>query len=177
MIHKDFVAKYGIQTHFLPCPLKVYNADGTHNARGQIEKFIIIHLQIKDHKEQIGLIITDLSPNTVFLGHDQLKMHNPVINWKTGHIEFRCQNNHISQSVDEKDEEEDFSPFKEDHLYWLNCNEYIQNVAMEVAIKDFKQKKRKHMKKLPPNMSTNTKTCLPKNCSMYSPQEDLEITQ
>ena len=78
-IHKDFVAKYGIQTHNLPCPLKVYNADGTHNARGQIKKFAIVYLQIKDHKEQIGLVITDLGPNTIFLGHDWLKMHNPAI--------------------------------------------------------------------------------------------------
>ena len=69
-IYKDFVAKYGIQTHNLPCLLKVYNADGTHNAGGQIEKFVIAHLQIKDHKEQIGLAVTDLGPNTVFLGHD-----------------------------------------------------------------------------------------------------------
>ena len=78
-IHKDFVTKYGIQTHNLPCPLKVYNADGTHNARGQIKKFAIVYLQIKDHKEQIGLAITDLGPNTIFLGHDWLKMHNPAI--------------------------------------------------------------------------------------------------
>ena len=150
LIHKDFVVKYGIQTHFIPCPLKVYNADGTYNTRGQIEKFAIIHVQIKDYKEQIGLTITDLSPNTVFLGHDQLKIHNPVINWKTGHIEFRCQNNHISQSVDEKDEEEEFSPSKEDCLYWLNCDEYIWNVAMEVAIKDFKQEKKKTYEEVAP---------------------------
>ena len=44
LIHKDFITKYGIQTHNLPCLLKVYNANGTHNARGQIEKFAIVHL-------------------------------------------------------------------------------------------------------------------------------------
>ena len=94
-IHKDFIAKYGIQTHNLPCLLKVYNANSTHNAGGQIEKFVIVHLQIKDHKEQISLAVTDLSPNTVFLSHNWLKIHNPTINWKTGRIEFRCQNDHI----------------------------------------------------------------------------------
>ena len=88
LIHKDFVVKYGIQTHSLPHPLKVYNADGTHNAGGQIKKFAIVYLQIRDHKEQISLAITDLGPNTVFLGHNWLKMHNPAIDWKTGCIEF-----------------------------------------------------------------------------------------
>ena len=77
-------------------------------------------------------------------------MHNPAIDWKTGHIKFRCQNDHISQSVNEKDKEEDFSPSKGDHLYQLNCNEYIWNVATEVAIKDFKQKKKKTFKEVAP---------------------------
>ena len=95
-IHKDFIIKYGIQIHSLPCLLKVYNADSTYNARGQIKKFAIVYLQIKDHKEQISLAIMDLSLNTVFLGHDWLKMHNPAIDWKTECIKFQCQNNHIA---------------------------------------------------------------------------------
>ena len=70
-------------------------------------------------------------------------MYNPAINWKTGHIKFWCQNDHIPQSVDEEDKEEDFSPSKGDCLYSLNCNEYIWNVAIEVAIKDFEQKRKK----------------------------------
>ena len=149
-IHKDFVTKYGIQTHNLPCLLKVYNADSTHNAGGQIEKFAIIHLQIKDHKEQIGLAVTDLGPNTVFLSHDWLKMHNLAINWKTGRIKFQCQNDHIPQSVDEEDEEEDFSPSQGDRLYHLDSDKYIRNVATEVAIKDFKQKKKKKFEEVAP---------------------------
>ena len=112
MIHKDFVIKYRIQTHSLPHPLKVYNADGTHNTRGQIKKFAIVHLQIKDYKEQIGLTKTDLGPSTVFLSHNWLKMHNLAIDWKTRCIEFWCQNDHIPQSVNEEDEKEDFSPSK-----------------------------------------------------------------
>ena len=83
---------------------------------------MIVHLQIKDHKEQISLAITDLGPNTVFLSHDWLKMHNPVIDWKTGCIEFQCQNGHIPQSVDEEDDDKDFSPFQGDCLYHLNSD-------------------------------------------------------
>ena len=150
LIHKDFVNKYGIQTHNLPRLLKVYNADGTHNAGGQIEKFAIVHLQIKDHKEQIDLTITDLSPNTIFLRHDWLKMHNPAIDWKTGCIEFRCKNDHVPQSIDEEDDDKDFSPSQGDRLYCLDSDEYIQNVATEVAIKDFKQKKKKKFEEVAP---------------------------
>ena len=52
----------------------------------------------------------------------------------------------LFQSVDKEDEEEDFSPSKGDCLYYLNCDEYIWNVATEVAIKDFEQKKKKKFK-------------------------------
>ena len=149
-IHKDFVTKYGIQTHNLPHPLKVYNADGTHNAGGQIEKFVIVQIQIKEHKEQIGLAVTDLGPNSVFLGHDWLVMHNPAIDWKTGHIEFRCKNDHVPKSVDEEDNDEDFSPSQGDRLYHLDSDEYIRNVATEVAIKDFEKKKKKTFEEVAP---------------------------
>ena len=77
-------------------------------------------------------------------------MHNPAIDWKTGHIEFRCKNDHIPQSVDEEDDNEDFSPSQGDCLYRLDSNEYIWNVAIEVAIKDFEQKKKKTFKEVAP---------------------------
>ncbi|KAG8216958.1 hypothetical protein J3R82DRAFT_7243, partial [Butyriboletus roseoflavus] len=59
-IHKDFVAKKGVPTHSLPCPLTVYNANGTPNAGGKVEKFVILELQINDHKEQLALTVTNL---------------------------------------------------------------------------------------------------------------------
>ena len=77
-------------------------------------------------------------------------MHNPAINWKTGRIKFQCQNDHIPQSVDEEDEEEDFSPSQGDYLYRLDSDEYIRNVATEIAIKDFKQKKKKTFEEVAP---------------------------
>ena len=176
-IHKNFITKYEIQTHNLPHPLKVYNTNGTHNAGGQIEKFAIVHLQIKDHKEQIGLTITDLGPNTIFLSHDWLKMHNPAIDWKTGCIEFWCQNDHIPQSVEEKNKDEEFSPSQEDHLYRLNSDEYIRNVATEVAIKDFEQKKKKTFEEVAPKYVHEYKDVFVKESFDVLPQEGLGITR
>ncbi|KAG8220415.1 hypothetical protein J3R82DRAFT_3105, partial [Butyriboletus roseoflavus] len=59
-IHEKFVAEKGVTTHSLPHPLTVYNADGTPNARGKVEKFVILELQVQDHKEQLALAITNL---------------------------------------------------------------------------------------------------------------------
>ncbi|KAH0835934.1 hypothetical protein J3R83DRAFT_9846, partial [Lanmaoa asiatica] len=59
-IHEKFVAKKGVVTHTLPRPMSVYNADGSLNTSGKIEKFVIVEMQIKDHKEQITLAITNL---------------------------------------------------------------------------------------------------------------------
>ena len=77
-------------------------------------------------------------------------MHNPAIDWKTGCIEFRCKNDHVPQSVDEEDKEEDFSPSQGDCLYCLDSDEYIRNIATEVAIKDFEQKKKKTFEEVAP---------------------------
>ncbi|KAH0834754.1 hypothetical protein J3R83DRAFT_10336, partial [Lanmaoa asiatica] len=59
-IHKKFVAEKGVVTHTLPQPMSVYNADGSLNISGKIKKFVIVEMQIKDHKEQIALAITNL---------------------------------------------------------------------------------------------------------------------
>ena len=51
-----------------------------------------LHLSIGRHHEQINLVVTDLGSKDLYLGHDWLKRHNPVINWKTGSIIFgHCQ--------------------------------------------------------------------------------------
>lgn len=72
--------------------IPVYNADGTHNQAGDITKFVELHLSIGRHHEQIDLAVTDLGSKDLYLGHDWLKCHNPVINWKTSSIIFgRCQ--------------------------------------------------------------------------------------
>ncbi len=42
--------------------------------------------------ERIDLAITELGDKQIFLGHDWLAQHNPIINWKMGGLTFaQCQ--------------------------------------------------------------------------------------
>ncbi|SJL17958.1 uncharacterized protein ARMOST_21529 [Armillaria ostoyae] len=62
-INKTFVQKHRLDTRKAAVPITVYNAD-----------------------------VTDLGSKDLYLGHDWLKRHNPVINWETSTIIFgRCQ--------------------------------------------------------------------------------------
>lgn len=70
----------------------MYNANGTHNQGGDITEFVELLISIGGHRERINLAVTDLGSKNLYLSHDWLKCHNPVINWKTGSIIFgRCQ--------------------------------------------------------------------------------------
>ena len=104
-------------------------------------------------------------------------MHNPAIDWKTGCIEFRCKNDHVPQSVDEEDKEEDFFPSQGDCLYCLDSDEYIRNIATEVAIKDFEQKKKKTFEEVAPKYVHEYKNVFVKESFDVLPQEGLGITR
>ncbi|SJL13524.1 uncharacterized protein ARMOST_16968 [Armillaria ostoyae] len=71
-------------------PIAVYNADGTHNKAGDITEFVEFQMTIRNHSEQIDFAVTDLGARDLYLGHDWLKHHNPVINWNTGTVIFGC---------------------------------------------------------------------------------------
>ncbi len=86
-----FVEQHNILTHATATPIPVYNADGSCNQGGSITKYAEICLTIGDHAEWIDLAVTELSDKQIFLGHDWLARHNPIINWKTGGLMFaRC---------------------------------------------------------------------------------------
>ncbi|SJL16075.1 uncharacterized protein ARMOST_19591 [Armillaria ostoyae] len=72
-INRAFVQKHELDTKKAAVPIAVYNTDGTRNKR-------------------IDFAVTDLGTRDLYLGHDWLKRHNPVINWNTGTVIFgRCQ--------------------------------------------------------------------------------------
>ncbi len=94
-INQAFVEQYNIPTHATTTPIPVYNANGTRNQGGAITKYAKIRLKIRDHAEQIDLAITDLGNRQIFLGHNWLARHNPLVNWKTRKLTFaqcRCHN-------------------------------------------------------------------------------------
>ncbi len=87
-INRAFVEKHNIPTRATAAPITVYNADGSKNSSGQITAFAELCITIGDHVECIDLAITDLKDRDVFLGHDWLVRHNPLINWQTGKMIF-----------------------------------------------------------------------------------------
>ncbi len=80
--------QHHIPTHTTATPIPVYNANGTRNQGGVITKYTEIHLKIGDHAEQIDLAITELGDRQIFLGHNWLARHNPLVNWKTRKLIF-----------------------------------------------------------------------------------------
>lgn len=94
-INQAFVEKHNIPTHVMAAPITVYNVDGSKNSMGQITAFAKICIVIGDHAECIDLVITELKDCDIFLGHDWLVKHNPLINLQTGKMTFtRCQCRH-----------------------------------------------------------------------------------
>ncbi len=94
-INRAFVKKHDLPTRATAAPITVYNADGSKNSSGQITAFAELRITIGDHAERIDLAVTDLHDQDIFLGHDWLARHNPLINWQTGKMIFgRCQCRH-----------------------------------------------------------------------------------
>ncbi|SJL07264.1 uncharacterized protein ARMOST_10607 [Armillaria ostoyae] len=90
-INRAFVKKNQLDTVKTAVPIVVYNADGTRNQAGDITEYVEMRMTIGNHIERIDFAVTDLGPKDLYLGHDWLKRHNPVINWETGTVIFgRC---------------------------------------------------------------------------------------
>ncbi|SJL14237.1 uncharacterized protein ARMOST_17693 [Armillaria ostoyae] len=107
-IHRDLVKKHGIPVQKTASSIPVYNADGSCNKAGEITAYAELRLKIGNHSERIDLTVTDLGSKEIFLGHDWLVRHNPVINWTTGSVTFaRChcaKNRFILPDADPDDE-------------------------------------------------------------------------
>ncbi len=88
-INQAFVEKHNIPTRATVAPITVYNADRSKNSSGQITAFAELCITIGDHAECIDLAITDLKDHDIFLGHDWLARHNPLINWQTVENDLR----------------------------------------------------------------------------------------
>ncbi|SJL18333.1 uncharacterized protein ARMOST_21919 [Armillaria ostoyae] len=90
-INRSYIQKHALNTRKTAVPIPVYNADRTHNKAGDVTKFVKLRLTIGDHSKCIDLAVTDLGSKDLYLGHDWLKRHNPIVNWRMGSIIFgRC---------------------------------------------------------------------------------------
>jgi len=90
-IDRDFICSKGINTQALSCNIPVFNVDGSPNKTGQISKVIDILLRYKTHSEKMLLAIFRLGKQSLILGYNWLKDHNPKIDWEKKEVEMtRC---------------------------------------------------------------------------------------
>jgi len=79
LIDRDFVRSKGINTQTLSHNIPVFNVDGSPNKAGQIFEVVDIVLCYKTHSERMLLAISGLGKQSLILGYDWLKDHNPKI--------------------------------------------------------------------------------------------------
>jgi len=90
-IDRDFVHSKGMNTRTLLRNIPVFNVDGSPNEAGQISEVVDVVLRYKTHSERMLLAISGLGKQSLILGYNWLKDHNPKINWEKGEVEMtRC---------------------------------------------------------------------------------------
>jgi hypothetical protein len=115
-------------------------------------------MQINNHKERITLAVTDLGKEDIFLGHEWLQYHNPLIDWKQKHLYFdRCPRHCNARLYDNIVEPED-EPKPEstngdevigegERLLMIDMSQALQICAhytpsQEMAVEEEKKKRR-----------------------------------
>jgi hypothetical protein len=68
--------------HPLTKPIPIYNVDGTTNDTSTITDIAIIVLCYKNHLERTQLAVMHLGKQSLILGYNWLRNHNPEINWQ-----------------------------------------------------------------------------------------------
>jgi len=90
-IDRDFVRSKGINTQTLSRNIPVFNVDSSPNEAGQISEVIDVLLRYKTYSERMLLAVSGLGKQSLILGYNWLKDHNPKVNWEKGEVEMtRC---------------------------------------------------------------------------------------
>ena len=78
-IDRDFIHLKGINIQTLLCNIPVFNVNSSPNEAGQISEVIDILLCYKTHFKRMLLAISGLGKQSLILGYNWLKDHNPKI--------------------------------------------------------------------------------------------------
>ena len=80
-----------MNTQTLSRNIPVFNVDSFPNEAEQISKVVDVILRYKTHSERMLLAVSGLRKQSLILGYDWLKDHNPRIDWEKGEVEMtRC---------------------------------------------------------------------------------------
>jgi len=89
-IDRDFVRSKGINTRTLSRNIPVFNVDSFPNEAGQISEVIDVLLCYKTHSERMLLAVSRLGKQSLILGYNWLKDHNPKVDWEKEEIKMTC---------------------------------------------------------------------------------------
>jgi len=78
-IDRDFIRSKGMNTQTLSRNISVFNVDGSPNEAEQITEVVDVVLRYKTHSERMLLAVSRLGKQSLILGYDWLKDHNPKI--------------------------------------------------------------------------------------------------
>jgi len=87
-IDRDFVCSKGMNTQTLLRNIPVFNVNGSPNKAGQISEVMDVVLRYKTHSERMLLAVSRLGKQSLILGYDWLKDHNPKIDWEKREVEM-----------------------------------------------------------------------------------------
>jgi len=91
LIDRDFVRSKGMNPWTLSHNILIFNVDSSPNEAGQISEVMDVVLRYKTHSERMLLAVFRLGKQSLILGYDWLKDHNPRIDWEKGEVEMtRC---------------------------------------------------------------------------------------
>jgi len=79
LINRDFVHSKGMNTQTLSHNILVFNVNSSPNEAGQISKVVDVVLRYKTHFKRMLLAVSGLGQQSLILGYDWLKDHNPKI--------------------------------------------------------------------------------------------------
>jgi len=89
-INWDFVCLKGINTQTLSRNIPVFNVDGFPNEADQISEVVDVLLHYKTHSERMLLAVSGLGKQSLILGYNWLKNHNPKVDWEKRKVEMTC---------------------------------------------------------------------------------------
>jgi len=87
-IDRDFACLKGMNTQTLSCNIPVFNVDSSFNEAGQISEVVDVVLHYKTYSERMLLAVSRLGKQSLILGYDWLKDHNPRIDWEKEEVEM-----------------------------------------------------------------------------------------
>lgn len=80
----------------LSTPIKVSNADGSHNKDGEITAATHLFFEIAGKVMHMDFYVTNIGEEDLMLGMTWLKQYDPAISWNNGTLKFRT--GHIAQA-------------------------------------------------------------------------------